>query len=145
MQALPQVSPGVYPGSGQASLLKANGQQWLFQQQLIVAGQSSIAVQLERIKMPYFYPFAASLQVFFTNAAGAPASPGAFELDWQDSDLDADIQYVTMASYTLVGTASLNASFVGRIEATQIWTKFMRVNLKTMPNSGVYTSALVTR
>jgi len=59
LAALPPVTPGIYPGAGRASLLRANSQQWLFQQQLIAAGTASIAVQLERIKMSYFYPLGA--------------------------------------------------------------------------------------
>src|ERR1700726_1165334 len=93
--ALPPVSPGIYPGAGQASLLRANSQQWLFQQQLIVAAQSSIAVQLERIKMSYFYPFGCSLQVFFTNSSGVASDPGAFTLNAQVSDIDTDAMYCT--------------------------------------------------
>jgi hypothetical protein len=151
MLSVPNVNPGVYPGPGQASILRANEQQWLLQNQLVAAGgittaaggnnSASIAVQLERLKGAA-YPFGASLQVYFTNAAGAPSSPGAFEIDWQNSDIDSDQNFVTMSS--LVGTGSLNASFSGRIELATMWARFMRVYLKSNPN-GVYVSALVTR
>lgn len=137
--ALPPVLPGTYPGAGQASLLRANSQAWLFQQQLIAAGQSSIAVQLERIKMSYFYPFGASLQIFFTNSSGVAADPGAFEIDTQVSDIDVDAMYANTTGLTAV-----NASFAGRIELPWLWAKFIRVNIKTLTNA-VYTNVLVTR
>jgi hypothetical protein len=64
------IDPGLYPGAGQASLLRSNEQQYLFRQQLIVSGQASIAVQLERIKAAA-YPFAASVQIWFTDVNGS--------------------------------------------------------------------------
>ncbi len=137
--AIPPVSPGVYPGAGQASLLRANSQQWLFQQQLIAAGNASIAVQLERIKMSYFYPFACSLQIFFTDINGVSAAPGAFEVDAQTSDLDIPALYCDTTGLTAV-----NAGNCGRIDLTLLWAKFIRVNIKTLTNA-VYTNVLVTR
>src|SRR5260221_12527800 len=100
LAALPPVLPGIYPGAGLASLLRANSQQWLFQQQLIAAGNASIAVRLERIKMSYFYPFGCSLQIFFTNASGAAADPGAFEVDAQTSDIDRADQFCNTTGRT---------------------------------------------
>jgi hypothetical protein len=143
MQSLPPPIPGKYPGAGQASLLRANEQVYLFQTQLIAAGTASIAVQLERIKSGFFYPFGASMEVWFTDVNNNPLTPGAFELDWQDADVDQDSHYNTMSS--LVGTASLNSNFVGRIELPTFWSKYMRALLKTMPNANVYTTVLVTR
>jgi hypothetical protein len=140
LAALPPVLPGIYPGAGQASLLRANSQQWLFQQQLIIAGQSSIAVQLERIKMSYFYPFGCSLQIFFTNISLAAADPGAFEVDAQTSDIDREDQYCTTTGLTAVSASN----FAGRIELPWLWAKFIRVNVKTLTN-GVYSNVLVTR
>jgi hypothetical protein len=139
MKTTPPQTPGVYPGSGKASLLRANEQQWLFQQQLVTAGQASIAVQLERIKSS-FYPFGASLQIYFTNSAGSPVTPGAFEVDMQTSDIDADAQYCTLSSLT----GGLNASYAGRIENSLIWAKFLRAYIPTLTNA-VYVSVLVTR
>ncbi len=133
MQALPPQNPGVYPGSSQASLLRANEQQYLFQNQAIPAGQSSIAVQLERIKSSS-YPFGVSVQIQFS------ADPGTFRVDVQDADLDTDASYVTMNSIT----AGLNSSFVGRLELPSLWTKYLRVQLVTRTNV-VNTSVLVTR
>ena len=140
LAALPPVLPGIYPGAGQASLLRANSQQWLFQQQLILVGQKSIAVQLERIKMSYFYPFGCSLQIFFTDASGNPADPGVFDLEAQTSDIDTETQYCDATGITAVSASN----FAGRIELPWLWAKFIRVRLKTFPNA-VYTNVLVTR
>ena len=140
LAALPPVSPGIYPGAGLASLLRANSQQWLFQQQLIVAGQSSIAVMLERIKMSYFYPFGASLHIFFTDVNQVAAAPGAFEVDAQVSDIDVDAMYCNTTGLTAVSTTGQ----AGRIELPWLWAKFIRVNVKTLTNA-VYSNVLVTR
>lgn len=138
LNALPPVLPGIYPGAGQASLLRANGQQFLFRQQLIAAGNASIAVQLERIKMSYFYPFGASLQIWFTDINQAAADPGAFEVDAQLSDND--VQYADGVGLTAVNATNRS----GRIELPWLWAKFLRVNLKTLTNA-VYSNVLVTR
>ena len=140
LAALPPVSPGIYPGAGQASLLRANSQQWLFQQQLIAAGNASISVQLERIKMSYFYPFGCSLQIFFTDVNQAAADPGAFEIDAQTSDIDTNAMYCDTTGLTAVSTSGR----AGRIEFPWLWAKFIRVNVKTLTNP-VYSNVLVTR
>jgi hypothetical protein len=132
-------TPGIYPGSSLATLLRENQQAYMFQQQLIAAGASSIAFQLNRTRGAA-YPFGCSFQIWFTNSSGAAANPGAFEIDVQDSDLDVDAQYCVLSSLT----GGLNASFVGRIELPTFWGKFVRVNVKTLTNA-VYTSVLVTR
>ena len=138
LAALPPVTPGIYPGAGQASLLRANSQQWLFQQQLITAGTASIAVLLERIKMSYYYPFGCSLQIWFTNSSGVAADPGVFEVDSQLSDND--VQYQDGLALTAVNSTDRS----GRLEFPWLWAKFIRVNVKTLTNA-VYTNVLVTR
>jgi hypothetical protein len=150
MQSLPPPTPGVYPGPGLATLLRANEQTILWQQNLIIAGgvaaangsnsSASIAVQLERIKSS-FYPWGASVQFWFTNSAGAASNPGAFELDVQTSDFDVDAQYVSAAKIT----AGLNTAYATRVELTSFWARFLRVNLISIANSGVYSNAAVTR
>src|ERR1700690_2750785 len=151
LPAAPPVAPGTYPGPGQSPLLRANEQQYLFRQQLITAGQSagaagvnvsaSIAVQLERIKA-LSYPFGASLEVSFTDVNGNASTPGNFEVDWQNADTDRDAAYNTVSA--LVNTASLNASFVGRIELPTMWAKYTRIYVKTLANP-VYITAVLTR
>jgi len=142
-------APGPYPGPGQAVLLRANENQWLFQQQLVPAGKSgvaganasaSIAVMLERIKASTFYPFGVSVQIYFTDVNQAAADPGAFEIDVQTSDLDIDAQYSNISALT----GGLNAAFSGRVELPSFWAKFLRVYVKTLTNA-VYLNVLVTR
>jgi hypothetical protein len=131
--------PG-YGGAGQASLIRDNQQVFLFQQELVVAGRASIALQLERVNRSS-YPWGVSFQLAFTDVNGVPASPGAFEVDIQTSDIDQDIQYVNINSW--VGVASLNASFVGRIELAVFYAKYVRAFIKTLP-SPVYVTVLAT-
>lgn len=129
----PPPAPGVYPGSSKAWLLRENQQAYLFQNQAITAGQSSIAVQLERIRTAS-YPWGVSFAIWFA------ANPGAFQVDVQTADLDQDSQFVTIASLT----GGLNASNVGRVELPSFWAKFARVKLVSIGNA-VNSSVLVTR
>jgi hypothetical protein len=133
-------APGLYPGGGQAVLLRTNEQQYLLKGQQISVGQSSIAVQLERIKAAA-YPFAVSFQVWFTDVNGNPSNPGTFEVDLQASDLDTDTQYSSEGGG---GLTSLNANFSGRIELPFIWARFVRANVVTLANP-VYIWVLATR
>jgi hypothetical protein len=130
--------PG-YGGTGQATLLRENQQKFLFQQETNVTGRASIAVQLERIPRAS-YPWGVSVQLYFTDVNGNPASPGVIELDVQTSDIDQDAQYVTANQYS----GTLNATYAGRVELTAFWAKYLRVFIKTLTNA-VYVSALVTR
>lgn len=144
MSTLPPTTPGVYPGAGQASLLRANQQQYLFQQTLlsaaqVSAGTASVAVQLERINR-VVYPFACSIQIWFTDVNGVAASPGTIDIEAQTSDVDVPAQY----SNTLGLTGGLNAGFSGRIELVTNWMKFLRILPVTLSNA-VYLNALVSR
>lgn len=140
LNALPPVLPGIYPGAGQASLLRANSQQFLIQNlaKATLVGQASIAVQLERIKMSYYYPFGVSIQVWFTDVNGVAAAPGAFEVDAQTSDND--VQYSDAQGLTAVNSTSQ----AGRIELPWLWAKFIRVRVPTLTNA-VFANVLVTR
>lgn len=140
MRALPPTTAGVYPGNCQAPLLRANEQQFLFRNRLVVAGDASIAVQIERIKSSYFYPNGLSFQFWFTDTNGNPADPGAFEFDIQTSDFDEDLKYVTQAG----PTGGLNASFVGRYEMALFWARYARVKMAVITNP-VFLTAVVTR
>lgn len=117
-------TPGIYPGSGKATLLRPGQYCYLLQNTLITAGQSSIAVQLERTKSGFYYPFAFSLEISFSGA------PGSFEVDCQVSDTDQDSFYVQNSKIT----SGLNASNVGRIEVTTAWALFARVSIPTLAN-----------
>jgi hypothetical protein len=128
--------PG-YAGSGQATLLLQNQQIALLQQAAGIAGTASIAVQLERSR--YAAPTGVSLQFYFTNANGSPASPGTFEIDIQTSDLDEDIQYVTANAFT----GPLNAGFAGRVDLSSFYAKYVRVFVTTLA-SAVFANVYIT-
>jgi hypothetical protein len=134
MPAIPPVVPGLYPGPGQASLLRPNNQQYLLQgqSQASAVGNASIAVQLGRIQDSY--PFGASFEIAFSGA------PGTFEIDIQTADTDVPGNFVTISSLT----GGLNSSNVGRVELPNFWAKYVRVFVKTLTNN-VTTSVLVTR
>src|SRR5215472_4085979 len=127
--------------TGRATLLRTNSQVWLFQQEQVAVGRASMAVQLERISRSS-YPWGLSVQIYFTDASGKPADPGACEIDLQMSDIDQDTQYCTAAQFT--GGAALNANYVGRAEFLSFYARFARAYVKTLTNS-VYVSILATR
>jgi hypothetical protein len=150
VNALPPVNPGTYPGPGQASLLRSNGQQYLFRQQLVAAGGSavnganasaSIAIQAGRAKEHTYYQFAASIQIWFTDVNGAAAAPGTFEVDIQTSDVDIDGLYCNEQAITSVTGSAGDAA---RANLTLSWFTFIRVYVKTLTNA-VYVNALLTR
>lgn len=117
-------TPGLYPGPGQAVLLRAGTYCYLLQNAVLTAGQSSIAVQLERIKTGFYYPIGFSLEISFSGA------PGTFEADAQTSDTDQDSFFVTNTKIS----SGLNASNVGRIEVTSYWALFARISFASLQN-----------
>ena len=130
----PQIVPGVYPGGGKAALLRAGEYAYLTLNQVLNVGQSSIAVQMDRSKSGFYYPMGVSLEVSFSGSAGT------FEIDLQFSDTDQDSFYVTNSKLT----TGLNASNVGRIEVTNFWALFARVNVAALGNA-VQMTAKITR
>lgn len=125
--------PG-FAGDGQARLMYENQQAWLLQAETVASGTASIAYQLRRERGAY-YPFGVSFQVGFS------ATPGAFQVDIQTSDIDADAEYCTINSLT---TGGLSATFRGRIELPSFWARYIRAKVVTVTNV-VATSVLVTR
>ena len=154
MLGIPKIASGIYPGAGQAALLRSNDQQWLMQSQLFNVGGStnvnttagggnpfaSIAVELEKIRARS-YPNGVALHCYFTNAAGVATSPGSFEIDLQTSDIDSDANFCTLSGSTLT---ALNPSQVGRIENSTLWAKYIRAYVKTI-TTATYLSNLATR
>ena len=127
--------PG-YAGNGQAKLLNTNSQAMLFSgETLNTVPAASVAFQLSRPTSMY-YPWGASFEIWFSG------NPGAFEVDVQTADIDADMHYCTISA--LNSGAALNANYVGRIELPNFWAKFVRVYVKTLTNS-VLVYAMVTR
>lgn len=125
-------APGFYPGPAQAHLLNMNHQYFLFQNNRVAATQASVAVQLARLPWAG-YPFAAAFQVSFSG------DPGAFELDVEGAEDDADAYYVKLDDITTV-----NAAFTGRVSICSAYPKFVRVRLISITND-VLTTVIVTR
>jgi hypothetical protein len=134
LQPNPAITPGAYPGNGQAKLLRCGEQAYLFYQNNVAANSASVAVQLERIKAGTFYPFGASFEIAFSGA------PGTFEVDIQTADQDIDGNYV---SINLV-TSGLNSNNVGRVELPLFWARYVRAKVISLTNP-VTVSVLVTR
>ena len=130
------------PGYTQSatSLLHENQQKFAFNRESGLAGRSSVAFQLERVPRSY-YPWGVSFHVQFTDVNGNPADPGAFEIDIQTSDVDQDTQYCNITQWS--GAASLNTNFVGRVEITNFFAKYVRAFVKTLTNA-VYVTLTVT-
>lgn len=124
--------PGFYPGTGQAKLLNANHQYFLFQNHRVLATQASVAVQLERQKSNS-YPFGAAVQVQFSGP------PGVFELDVEGAEDDVDAMYVS-----IVTIVAVNSGNVGRASVGFTYPKFIRVRMVTLTND-VLTTVIATR
>lgn len=95
----------------------------------VAANSSSMQVCLHRNE---HFPTVMSAQIQFA------ADPGAFQVDLQTADVDDDTLYVTKASIN----SGLNASFVGRIEATDIVARFVRLRMVTKTNAVNVTATL---
>lgn len=74
-------------------------------------------------------PYGESWEIAFSGA------PGAFEVDVQHADTDADANYVNVNSVTAV-----NANNACRIELPSCWSKFSRLYVKTLTNAVTVTA-----
>lgn len=93
----------------------------------ILAGQSSIAVQIAQGTMGDPPPMICA-EVHFS------AAPGAFEVDIQEADTDADAFYINPSNTTYQITAVNAATQNARADFSPTGGKFMRVQLKTLTN-----------
>jgi len=125
---------GLYAGTGKATPLYEAKQIYVFLSEAVANGQSSVAVSFPRKIGGTAYSLSASVQIQFS------ADPGAYQVDIQTSDTDADGNYVTL--YSLNG--GLNSNFCTRQEMPLFWAKFLRVQLVSKTNP-VNLTALVTR
>ena len=75
-----------------------------------------------------------SLQVYL------PTTPGAFEVDVQESDIDVDAAYVTIGS----GITTVNASGYG-VQDFSTGCQFVRSKLTSLTNSGPVTAIILNR
>lgn len=101
----------------------------------VAVGESSIAVCFSKNPLAS-YPPSFSVELSFVSAAtGAPAAPGAFEVDIQEADTDADAFYLTPASVNLtyqikaVGNATTE---VTRADFSPTGGKFIRANVNAL-------------
>lgn len=124
-------APGFYQ-NGQARLLNAGRQDFLWQNQRVLATQASVAVELERQKSN-FYPWGAALQINFSGP------PGVFELDIEAAETDIDGAYVS-----IVTIVAVNSSNYGRAAIGFTWPKYVRGKMVTLTND-VLTTLLITR
>jgi len=88
----------------------------------VTAGSSSLAVGLQRNEN---LSNCLSVELLFA------ANPGAIKVDLQTADTNEEKCFVTKASYE----TGLSAQFVGRIEATNIVAKFVRLKMVTLTNA----------
>jgi len=116
----------LYPGPGQAVLLRKNRIGYFFQNEQVGAGLVSVAFQLARIDAHLTGPFGASFQLKFSGP------PGIFEVDIMTADVDEDGAFNTINAWT---TGSLNASNQGQIQLPNIWTRFVRGKIVALSNA----------
>lgn len=95
-------------------------------EQPAVLPQASIAVALADIDAHNNEGL--SLEVFFTGA------PGNFEIDLQEADTNTDSAFQTASGGNAKLTA-VSANNTGRIDATNIVAKFVRINLASRTNN----------
>jgi hypothetical protein len=94
----------------------------------IIAGQSSIAVNLQ----PGFEGMPPPMVCVELHFDGAP---GAFELDIQEADTDADAFYITPTNATYQITAVNAVTQNARADLSPTGGKFMRVFMKSLTNA----------
>ena len=128
-------TPGVYPGAGQAVLLRCGEQLTLWNNQVITAGTTtSLAVQVEWIKSGFFFVPKLSVEIVFSGA------PGTFEIDVQYAETDTGNNYI--ASTTTITT--VNSNNVARWDLPAgFFPKYARLFAKTFPNA-VTANAIIT-
>jgi hypothetical protein len=115
--------PG-YPGRGLAKLLYDNQQIYLFQNEIVAAGQRSIAMALSKQTGKHHGVDGFSVEASFAGA------PGTFELDVQVADTDDPLFYVTLGSITVV-----NPTNVGRFVQVGIPGKYVCVQVNSLANA----------
>jgi hypothetical protein len=126
--------PG-YQGINQAVLLRENSQKFFWQNEVVPAGELSVAFQLERVRS-VSYPWGFSVEVAFLGV------PGAFEVDIVGADTDNPNYYIKIGSIVAV-----NAFGVGRFDCigtALVYPKYVACLMKTF-GGGVNVTAQITR
>jgi hypothetical protein len=102
----------------------------------VAAGTASIAVNLQS---QFGDPApAVAVELHFDGA------PGAFEVDIQEADTDADAFYITMGATAYTINVVVAATQNARVDLSPTGGKFMRLLLKTLTNA-VKVRAKITR
>lgn len=97
----------------------------------VAQGNSSQAVELERRKSSFQYPWGFAVQI--SNITGS------FDIEVQGAETDTDASYVKLASIT-----AANTSNVGRGDYTTYWPKYVRLYAKTLTGTQTLTG-IITR
>lgn len=116
-------------GSVSPPLMSAGYGSAVWNNENVTAGSCSQAVCMHRNPN---LPNCISVQLKFAT------DPGAFSIGLEVADTDQDAYYVSKATLT----TGLNPSFVGRIEATNIVAKFLRLRLNTLTNAVKITATI---
>ncbi len=125
-----------YSGPGQATLIHQGDQKYLFSNETVFVGESSVAYLIDR-NPGIFYPWGMSFDIAFSGA------PGTCEIDVQTADIDQDSHYVSIAN---LQTAALNSGYVGRIELPSFYARYTRVKVVSFANYATVTlTVLLTR
>ena len=105
-----------------AQTLEAGRPAMVWNNESVAVNSSSLAVGLQRHEN---FPNCLSVEVLFAS------DPGAFAVDLQMADTNEDKYFVTKATLE----EGLNATFAGRIEATNVVAKFARLRMVTLTNA----------
>lgn len=97
----------------------------------VAQGNASQAVELERRKSSFQYPWGFAVQI--SNITGS------FDIEVQGAETDTDASYVKLASIT-----AANTSNVGRGDYTTYWPKYVRLYAKTLTGTQTLTG-IITR
>lgn len=97
--------------------------QVVWNNELVAVGGKSMKISLNRDPN---LPSAFSVEARFS------AAPGTFAIDVQTADTDADEYYVNKTGASL---SAVNASFVGRLEVTNVVAKFARLIMTAKANA----------
>lgn len=120
--------PG-YAGKGRAALLRVNQQAFLFQNEIPTVPSLSLAFQLERISRS-FYPWGASIEVWFSG------DPGAFKIDLMGANDDSPERYLSLGSVTTATGSTVAGQYVARFDMPSAdWPKFVAAYVTTLTNS----------
>ena len=129
-----------YPGNGLATLLRANRQGFLWDNEIpptTYPGALSTALLLERLDYAS-YPWGAAFEAYFFG------NPGAFEIDIVGANIDEAQYYVQLGTIT-TANSYVSGNYVGRWDMpSNMWVKYVAAYMETLTNA-VKVTLMVTR